>query len=320
MMRSLVLIAGLSCASAAATSECALNGARAVDDLLDSATYIWASVQRCQKPGVGNKKGNAVLCSLDISSAIEATNAMVNVILKSVDKCGGLNTENKECGLEAGKLTKHVSGLAAAAGIVAQKCPATALSQHTALGALASPVMCTIDLKNTLKQLFKAVKHLRRSEDDCKGRDEDSRDCAANALDVVSSFAGMGGYLAGAVGQCTRTTVLNNAAATADTRVALCAQAANDLLHHTMEVAQSGVQLSQKCEKEAPAPAPPVPVVVESQVPRLFELGDKAAASSSTNLILGACLPILAVMGFVSGRYYASQRGVEQARELMSGF
>merc|ERR1719174_1412440 len=102
MMRSFVLLAGLCLAGAADTSECALNGARAVDDLLDSATYIWASVQRCQKPGTGNKKGNQVLCSLDVSSAIEATNAMVNVILKAVEKCGGLEDGNSKCHLQIG--------------------------------------------------------------------------------------------------------------------------------------------------------------------------------------------------------------------------
>merc|ERR1719393_778796 len=87
-MRGLLILTGLLGASAADTSECALNGARAVDDLLDSATYIWASVQRCQKPGTGNGKGNPILCSLDVASALEATNAMVNVILKAVEKCG----------------------------------------------------------------------------------------------------------------------------------------------------------------------------------------------------------------------------------------
>merc|ERR1719387_2182090 len=123
MIRSLVLIAGLLSASAASTSECALNGARAVDDLLDSATYIWASVQRCQKPGTGNMKGNPILCSLDVASAVEATNAMVNVILKAVDKCGKLEGKNTKCGLQIGVLTKAFAGLAASASGVAAKCP-----------------------------------------------------------------------------------------------------------------------------------------------------------------------------------------------------
>merc|ERR1712139_383887 len=139
--------------------------------------------------------------------------------------------------------------------------------------------------------------------------------------DVVSSFAGMGGYLAGAVGQCTRTTLFNKDAAKADTRKELCAQAANDLVHHTMEVAQSGVQLSQKCEQK-PAPPPAAPIltdVIQSQVPaaRLYEQNGKVP-SGNANLILGAFLPVTAIVGFVGGRYYASNRASGEAREFMS--
>merc|ERR1719298_5238 len=124
MFRSLLIVAGLCLAGAADTSECALNGARAVDDLLDAATYIWASVQRCQKPGTGNMKGNPILCSLDVSSAIEATNGMVNVILKAVEKCGKLEGENTKCGLQIGVLTKAFAGLAASSSGVVAKCTA----------------------------------------------------------------------------------------------------------------------------------------------------------------------------------------------------
>merc|ERR1719247_811116 len=138
-----------------------------------------------------------------INVIFKAVNGMINVILKAVDKCDGLHTENKECGLEAGKLTKHISGLAAASGIVAQKCPHTGLPAPAAMGDIAAPVMCTIDLKDTLKQMFHMIKSIRGIHDDCDSHDK--RDCAAGAMDIVSSIAGMGGYLAGAVGQCRRT-------------------------------------------------------------------------------------------------------------------
>merc|ERR1719326_940662 len=106
-------------------THCALNGARAVDDLLDSATYIWASVQRCQKPGAAapNNHGNQILCAMDVSSAIEAVNAMVNVILKGVEKCGDLEGKNAKCGLAVGVLTKTFAGVAASSAGVTAKCP-----------------------------------------------------------------------------------------------------------------------------------------------------------------------------------------------------
>merc|ERR1711988_1241038 len=101
---------------------------------------------------------------------------------------------------------------------------------------------------------------------------EDKRFCAATATDIVSSFAGMGGYLAGAVGQCRRT---DPKVKNADTKTELCVQASNDLVHHLMEVAESGIQLSQKCEKPPPT------------LPRLYEENGQIMANSSFNLILG---------------------------------
>merc|ERR1712072_1386771 len=147
-------------------------------------------------------------------------NSMINVILKAVDKCDGLHTANKECGLEAGKLTKHAAGLAAAAGIVDQKC----ITHKNAQGMkeYAAPVMCTINIKDSLKQLFKGIKGIRKAQDECKH--EDKRYCASNSMDIVSSFAGFGGYLAGAIGQCKRTTAVNKNSKVASTRDELCAQ------------------------------------------------------------------------------------------------
>merc|ERR1711881_654036 len=170
-------------------------------------------------------------------------------------------------------LTKHAAGLAAAAGIVDQKCITHKNAQ--AMKEYAAPVMCTIDIKDTLKQLFKGIKGIRKAQDECKH--EDKRYCASNSMDIVSSFAGFGGYLAGAIGQCKRTTAVNKNSKVASTRDELCAQAAQDLVHHTMEVAESGTDLSRKCETPA----------------RLFEMSGEEngeAPTSSTNLILGAFL------------------------------
>merc|ERR1712216_646062 len=112
-----------------------------------------------------------VKCSVDISATIKSVASMINVILKTVDKCDALHTANKKCGMQAGQLGEHVAGLSAAAGMVYQKCTgvgspynqaaanaaAAANANHifngqnqgTGMGAVAAPVMCTMDLKNT---------------------------------------------------------------------------------------------------------------------------------------------------------------------------
>merc|ERR1719174_2006082 len=124
-----------------------------------------------------------------------------------------------------------------------------------AMGAIAAPVMCTVDIKNTAKHLFHVTKLLTKTGNKCEGGA--SNGCTVNALDVTGSFAGMGAWLAGAVGHCSRTTaVAGAAAAKADSREALCAEAAGALLEQTMKVSQDGVELSELCGGAAPAPAP----------------------------------------------------------------
>jgi len=120
-MRCLVLLSAVFLVQADNTAYCSLDGARAVDDLLDAATYIWASVKRCDNTA-GNTQADTILCTLDISAAIESVNAMVNVILKAVQKCGHLESESAQCGLAVGVLTRSFAGLAAAGSGIAAKC------------------------------------------------------------------------------------------------------------------------------------------------------------------------------------------------------
>merc|ERR1712072_808825 len=96
-----------------------------------------------------------------------------------------------------------------------------------------------------------------------------------------------------------------------------------------------GVELSKECEpsrrrRKSPAPAPvTAPVtVVEVQVPRLYsneenddgkKKQDDASAPISVNLMLGAFLPVTAIVGFVGGRVFANRRSrTTQTREFMS--
>merc|ERR1719191_1183198 len=118
MMRCLGLLSAVSLVQA---EYCALDGARAVDDMLDAATYIWASTQRCNTT-TGNTQSDTTLCTLDVSAAIESVNGMVNVILKAVQKCGHLESESAQCGLTVGVLTRSFAGLAAAGSGIAAKC------------------------------------------------------------------------------------------------------------------------------------------------------------------------------------------------------
>lgn len=295
-----ILSVAASDASIAEQGQCLVDSGEAVSDIMDASLFMWAASKRC------GKKAEEAKCAVDVSAAIKSVNSMANVILKAVDKCGALNTENKKCGFAASTLSEHTAGLSAAGAVISQKCGKD-LTSNVNLGAIASPVMCTVDLKNTAKSLFKGVREILKLKGECE---EGQKKCALNALDVAAALTGMGDYLAGAVGQCERTTAITGTGANnaKNTREALCAQGALDVVHHTSKVASAAVELSRAC------------AVGNARLYSQFDKEEKKEKKKnglSTSLILGAFLPVTAVIGFAGGRFVAN-RQTEQVRDFMS--
>lgn len=190
---------------------------------------------------------------------------------------------------------------------------------------------CALNLKNTAKHLFHAIRALEKNHHRCHHKH--SHMCTSNILDIAASFSGFGAFVAGTVGQCKRTTDND-----ADNRKSLCAQASAALLEIALKVSKDGVDLDHYCKPHhAPAPAPhagPAGVVViereedrgyqadaQGDGPlRLFELDGKADGNTSMmNFVLGAFLPVTAIVSFVGGRAWANRRSrIQQTREFMS--
>jgi len=334
-MRGLLLLSALSLVSADSTSKCALNGARAVDDMLDSAVYIMASIVRCDKSN--GAAADPIRCSLDISSSIESVNGMVNVILKALDKCDDIKTENADCGLAVGVLLEGYAGLAAASSGIVAKCPNKLNNFHSmntvgqamanagaSAGAInnnlhgntltlpgnpnlvnlqggASLGQCIVNVKNTMKSLFKAIARVMTIKHNCK--DPDSKDCAHNSLKIMAGFVGMGEYLAGAIGKCSPM----NAANVATKEHAICAQYSLKLVHQLGVVDRASVKMSKECE------------LTHDQ--RLYlEQEDAIKGKSNGNSLtvaLTALLPISAVVAFAAGSRFAKAR-VQTTRDFES--
>jgi len=310
MMRCLVFLSAVSLVQA---EYCALDGARAVDDLLDGATYIWASVKRCDNKA-GNTQANTILCTLDISAAIESVNAMVNVILKAVQKCGHLESTSAQCGLAVGVLTRSFAGLSAASSGIAARCPNKAnnnapltplvygvpvYDQQTALAGAKTVVnadkatptsfaQCLVDIKDLTKSLFKAIKRIMTMQDSCE---DGNRHCAHNTLKLVASLGAMGEYLSSAIGKCqmdvvTQAKLITNSECTSEVM---------HLVRHVSNVGRAGVDMQQNCLADA----------------RLFQIehGDvEPQSSNSMTLALAAFLPLTAVLSFVGGSRFAKPR------------
>jgi len=253
-------------------------------------------------------------CAIDITAAVKSVNSMVNVLLRTLDKCDALHGANKACGMQASKLTEYTAGLGQAAETVAQKCKNdTVVVPSTGTAA----VMCTLSLKNTGKHLFKAISAIQKASPKCASGNGEA--CAANALEIIASFAAMGEYLAGTVGQCQRAT----GALASRTKEELCAGAIQGLVHHTAKAAEAGINLKGACSPTGTViieqPAPAQTVVIEEESRLYAQDGVKVAGIPAANFVLAAFLPVTAIVGFVGGRFYAGRRArTEQTREFMS--
>merc|ERR1719506_2048831 len=117
------------------------------------------------------------------------------------------------------------------------------------------------------KHLFKTISALQKSSSACSTGDNEA--CSANILEIVASFAAVGEYITGTVGQCQRAT----GALASRTKEELCAGAIQGLVHHTAKAAEAGINLKGACSAPAPAPMPMAPArdtVVIGQQTRLY--------------------------------------------------
>lgn len=272
-----LLASGVCLASASHDIKCALNVGRSVDEMLDSAIYIWAAVERCGKPG------QKLHCEVDATAALKSVTGMINIIVDSFRQCAGL--KKQRCGHAAGKLVEGVSGLTSASGEIIAKCP----NQFQGQAEPESPIhqskiaTCIVDVKSSTKALLKAVKRMMDLSKKCDG--EDDRECAADGLSIVAALAALGEYVVGAVGKC------DPAPLPAATAIDMeCAGAVAALVHELDATGAAATSVSDTCDVEAS---------------RLYELGAagklKKGGRNSMQWVLVALIPIAAVVSFAFG-------------------
>jgi hypothetical protein len=275
------------------TGMCLVDGMGAVDDALDAAMFMWAAIDRC------GKASEEIKCSVGILSSVQSITGMTNVILKALNKCGDFTNADAKCTIAGMRLTKASAGVGATAANVAQHCETPNATNAGAASAIANgnwpqqdPAQCIVDMKDTLKNLFKAISHLLKTNNKCQ---QGAQHCAANAMAVAGALSGMGGYLAGAVGHCSKPNTVSGS---------ICSEASLQLVEDLTKIGEAGVQLHEHCGLAAT---------------RLYsEIQDNKVQSksgfSSTNIILAAFVPVTAIASFVGGRFLKSQ-DTDQARE-----
>jgi hypothetical protein len=339
---------------------------------MDASLYIWAATKRC-----GNSGSDVVKCEIDVTSAMNSMNGVIDVILKVVNKCGSLDTENPKVGFAASELTQAVLKLGSSTGKIAKYCtppPAAVVVPPAPPVAVEAPcdiqrpvggpcdvqtkrrlsnmpvntAVCVVDVKGTFKHLIKAIHSLQKIKKACK---KEGKKCASNALAVIAAFGGLGEYISGSIGACAQADfggkfgANGNKDGLADLDLAVtpkCASGISGLVKALAKVSEAAVELSissEKAEEKADGGrrrrrrkggngASPLPgvnasgvqiitVPVEVQVPqpgRLYnakEHKDSATSPTNTNFVLGAFLPVTALVSFVAGRSYAKRRATD---------
>lgn len=301
-------------------SQCLLDSAQTVSDALDASMFIWAAVARC------GRNGEALKCSINVASAIQSVTSMTVILVKGLAQCGDVKTENQQCGISAGQMVQKVAGLTSKAGGIAQECmPHPSLPNNWGQG---PAILCAVDVKDAAKNVFVVTKALLGLERNCN-EDTNGRKpmrCATNALRVVSAFAGVGQYLAGAMAQCEADPGAIN------DKMARCAQETIGFTEQLSKIAQEGLEMARKCNQPAPQepvlpPISTVPPTGEELIKedemgiepeRLYSAKKAALGQSvmagSVNVLLAAFLPVTAIVGFVGGRFYGNRR-TTQTRE-----
>lgn len=303
------------------TPFCGFRGAEAVDELLDSAVFIWAAANRCGKPG------EAVKCEIDISSAVESLNGMANVILGALESCGALAASTDlSCGRAVSELTQGVAGLASVTGGILQHCAnytgsssdkhsssdssSSGGSSHRRLTDDSSSTThapstvlpksnftigtCVVDMKDSFKNLFEAIEKTMTIKESC---DASKNECITNSLEIVGAMSALGEYISGSVGRCSVGNVPG----------AECAGEVMGVVHSLDQIGAAGHKMSQFCKMS--------PQIAHA----LFAQEGPVAPNKTLQFVafaLMAVLPISAALSFFAGSRSARSGPGAVVREL----
>jgi hypothetical protein len=339
-------------------AHCVVDGGEAASDLMDAAIFIWGAKQRCTHQDNQIKCEIDIASAVQsIASMTNTILKVVGRCGKHFDPdCGRASTRlvKAVAGVSAAsggiKQKCHPDWKQPVAGgaMVGGNLPGTDWMH----GASA---LCVLDVKNSAKNLLKVVKSFVKINKKCKHKK--SRKCSSNALKLMGALSGLGEYLAASIGDCSPATKMSHDAECAQENIMLvhsilrvaeagteiskkCATSEDHddkgddsdnifatepnepwLVNHgdTVEKADEEREIHARAGGNNVVEVPVVTQYVLA--PRLYEKdGDKSAANAGfANIVLGAFLPVTAIVSFVAGRFYSNHRArAEQTREFMS--
>jgi hypothetical protein len=275
-----LLLAPFQVAAGADKTKCALDGSAAANDAIDATINIWAATQRCK--GVNQHNGHKLRCSIDILSSLAAVTEMSTTIAKAVEDCNMIPDQNAACGIAASDFVASTTALAAVTADTNRACgsPYGAYTPKTTnLG------NCAIDVNSAIHEIFDSAAALRGVKEECN----DEKDCAMNALRVMSAMSALGGAISSGFDNC------EAAAGGKGDGVAGCTGDALRAFAALSDVTERAIHLSRACNP---------------QRARLYSMAANESMSSSSHLFVTALVAVAAtVIGFAGGLRFKRKRG-----------
>jgi len=297
-----VLFLGSMILMGSASGSCELESGDAVENAVESVLFIWAATKRCH----GKLLQEApVKCEQDVASAIQSVTLMGGAIAKMVDKCSTLTFDkHAKCAGSVNALVSASAGLAAASGLIADKCFNTVpakydydvLDKATLLG------KCVLDSGASVNSIFQASNEIKNAKKHCQGKK-----CTTDVLNVISIFSHLGGFIANSVDDCSTAHDANTGKKGMDTKVYECSAAVLDGVGDLSKLAALGLNIKNDCDVSSSR------LYLESN-----NIEGKATAGNPTLLALAAMIPISAVLSFIVGsRFAKSQQARAYSQEML---
>jgi len=295
-MRAIVILAPMFLMVTADLS-CNLDSSDVVVNGIDSAVNIWAATQRCKGPAQVPVK-----CEQDIASAIQSVSLMANAIANMVGSCDK-EAQLGQCAVSVNKLVGTTAGLAAAGGLMANKCgkvPAPNTPQDADLPANVESATqlgkCTADAGDSINSILQASNTVREAKKDCSSK---GKGCPTSALNVLSIVSNMGSYIFSTVSDCQQYKDEQNKVDSPAYVAGLeCTESILSAIAGLSNVAAIGLNIKDDCAATSSR------LYLESKTGANTE----GAFTNPTVLVLAAILPITAVASFIAGSRFSKSR------------
>jgi hypothetical protein len=257
---------------------CIMANTNAINDMVDSALYIYASTKACTKTETTNA------CVADIASVVNSVVGVGEFVVKVFKTCGEIATSNYDCGIAGTALTGNLAAVTSASAWAAGDCKKTDSMAPGKGGAYdyADMDVCTVNVGAAMAGLQGAITSMMTVQAKCDTGNGGK--CFSGVLDIIAAVGNLAVFLENVVTDCSQDDMYVINACSTDIAAILSGLAAT---------ASTSITIKEKC---TPAST------------RLYQESDAPAIATNNgaNLMTGMLVIFLPITGLAS--YYGGSR------------